>query len=110
MFSLHSASCKGPPLGCDRGYWINFIIILLVSTPEFILAKIAGSDSAQADAIHIAFLHGMSYGNVLLVGFWAKKKKWPSHQELQRRLWSAYLNVALVLASLLYLVFWNALP
>ena len=110
MFSLHSRSCKGPPLGCDRGYWLNFIIILLVSTPEFVLAKIAGSDSAQADAIHMAFLHGMSYGNVLWVGFLAKKKKWSPHKELQCRVWFAYLNVVLVLASLLYLVFWNALP
>lgn len=110
MSLLHSSSCKGPPLGCDRGYWINFIVIILVSIPELILAKIAGSDSAQADAIHMSFLHGMSYGNVLLISFLAKIKKWSPHQELQFRLWSAYSNIALVFAGLLYLVFWNALP
>lgn len=110
MFSIHSPSCKGPPLGCDRGYWIICVIVFVASFLEgFIARSAAESYSAQTDAIHMS-LHGAIYGSILYVNSHIRKRKVSASNELRLRLKSARLNVSFLLIMLAYLVFIETLP
>lgn len=110
MFSLHSPSCKGPPLGCNRGYWYICTILLIASSLEGIIARFAAhSQSAQADAIHMG-LHGVFYGSFVYINIVAKIRKLYPHDEMKLRLRYARINILFLFVFLSYIVFGETLP
>lgn len=110
MKLLHSASCKGPPLGCQIGYWWIMAILSISSVLEGVIARWwANSNAGQADALHMS-LHGVFYGSILFIGFLAKKKRFSAQEETKIRLKYAYWNITFLLGFLLYLVFIEAMP
>jgi Co/Zn/Cd efflux system component len=107
---LHSTHCKGPPLGCDRGYWVIFVIISVASLIESVIARyLAESQAAQTDAVHMA-LHGVLYGSFIFLSYYLRKQKTSPWRELTLRLRYAKMNIFILLAILTYIVFVDTIP
>lgn len=110
MRLIHSVSCKGPPLGCQRGYWWIAGILSFGSAGEGLISRIlADSYAGQADALHMA-LHGVFYGSIIYLGFLSKKKQFSAADEVKVRLRYARWNVAALLTFLAYIIAFEVIP
>lgn len=110
MFFLHSPDCKGPPIGCDRGYWLILGIYTATSILEWVLARYwANSQGAQFDALH-SLLHSGIVWSFIHVGKKTKKLNLAADQERKLRLKYCRRNIYTVLGLLVSMTVFEAIP